>query len=116
MADEQAQAPPAQAAPQGPRPSHSGPPREGRFGGGGGGGPRRGKRQYFRKKKVCRFCVDKVDFIDYKKADVLQAFIQDRGKIMPRRMTGVCSKHQRWLGVAIKRARNIALLPFATEL
>jgi small subunit ribosomal protein S18 len=103
----------------GPRPAHSGPPREGRFGGGGGaggGGPRRGKRQYFRKKKVCRFCVDKVDFIDYKKADMLQSFIQDRGKIMPRRMTGTCSKHQRWLGVAIKRARNIALLPFATEL
>lgn len=65
---------------------------------------------------MCRFCVDKVDLIDYKKADVLQGFIQDRGKIMPRRMTGVCSKHQRWLGVAIKRARNIALLPFATEL
>ncbi len=108
MADEQTQA---------PRPSHSGPPREGRFGGGaGGGGPRRGKRQYFRKKKVCRFCVDKVDFIDYKKADMLQSFVQDRGKIMPRRMTGTCSKHQRWLGVAIKRARNIALLPFATEL
>jgi len=106
------------------RPSHpsGGPPREGRFGGGGGapggggGGPRRGKRQYFRKKKVCRFCVDKVDFIDYKKGDMLQSFVQDRGKIMPRRMTGTCSKHQRWLGVAIKRARNIALLPFATEL
>src|SRR5580698_1134037 len=100
------------------RPAHSGPPaREGRFGGGaGGGGPRRGKRQYFRKKKVCRFCVDKVDFIDYKKGDMLQSFVQDRGKIMPRRMTGTCSKHQRWLGVAIKRARNIALLPFATEL
>src|ERR1700685_1478509 len=108
MADEHTQA---------PRPSHSGPPREGRFGGGaGGGGPRRGKRQYFRKKKVCRFCVDKVDFIDYKKGDMLQSFVQDRGKIMPRRMTGTCSKHQRWLGVAIKRARNIALLPFATEL
>jgi small subunit ribosomal protein S18 len=116
MADEHTQAP-AQA----PRPSHSGPPREGRpwgggGGGAGGGGPRRGKRQYFRKKKVCRFCVDKVDFIDYKKGDMLQAFVQDRGKIMPRRMTGTCSKHQRWLGVAIKRARNIALLPFATEL
>jgi len=113
MADEHTQ------APQAPRPPHSGPPREGRFGGGGGpggGGPRRGKRQYFRKKKVCRFCVDKVDFIDYKKGDMLQSFVQDRGKIMPRRMTGTCSKHQRWLGVAIKRARNIALLPFATEL
>src|SRR5271154_3508547 len=117
MADEHTQAPS-----QAPRSSHSGPPRGGGGppwgggGGAGGGGPRRGKRQYFRKKKVCRFCVDKVDFIDYKKADMLQSFIQDRGKIMPRRMTGTCSKHQRWLGVAIKRARNIALLPFATEL
>jgi small subunit ribosomal protein S18 len=85
--------------------------------GGGPGGPRRGgKRQYFRKKKVCRFCVEHVDFIDYKKADQLQPFVQERGKILPRRMTGTCSRHQRWLGEAIKRARNIALLPFATEL
>lgn len=103
-----------------PRPSHpSGPPREGRSGPPGPGGPpggRRGKRQYFRKKKVCRFCVEKVDFIDYKKVEMLQPFVQERGKILPRRMTGTCSKHQRWLGVAVKRARNIALLPFATEL
>jgi len=81
--------------------------------GGGPGGPRRGKRQYFRKKKVCKFCVEKMDFIDYKRADILAQFVQERGKILPRRMTGVCSRHQRWLGVAIKRARNIALLPFA---
>ncbi len=115
----------------------SGPPRrsEGHSGGGGGqrregggpggpggpgagpGGPRRGgKRQYFRKKKVCRFCVEHVDFIDYKKVEMLQPFVQERGKILPRRMTGTCSRHQRWLGEAIKRARNIALLPFATEL
>src|SRR5713226_5603709 len=86
-------------------------------GGGGPGGPRRGgKRQYFRKKKVCRFCVERVDFIDYKKVEMLQPFVQDRGKILPRRMTGTCSRHQRWLGEAIKRARNIALLPFATDL
>jgi small subunit ribosomal protein S18 len=65
---------------------------------------------------VCRFCVDKVDFIDYKKAEMLQPFVQERGKILPRRMTGTCSRHQRWLCEAIKRARNIALLPFATEL
>ena len=112
--------------------SGGGAPRREGFGGGGGqrregggpggpgggpGGPRRGgKRQYFRKKKVCRFCVERVDFIDYKKADMLQPFVQERGKILPRRMTGTCSKHQRWLGEAIKRARNIALLPFATEL
>jgi small subunit ribosomal protein S18 len=91
---------------------HSGPRREGGPGG-GPGGPRRGKRQYFRKKKVCKFCVEKMDFIDYKRADILSQFVQERGKILPRRMTGVCSRHQRWLGVAIKRARNIALLPFA---
>jgi small subunit ribosomal protein S18 len=62
---------------------------------------------------VCKFCVEKMDLIDYKRADILSQFVQERGKILPRRMTGVCSRHQRWLGVAIKRARNIALLPFA---
>ena len=100
--------------------SHSGPPRGDRGGpregGGPGGPPRRGKRQFFRKRKVCHFCTGKIDFIDYKKADALNQFIQDRGKILPRRMTGTCSRHQRWLCEAIKRARNIALLPFATEL
>ena len=98
----------------------SGPRREGGGPGGPGGGPggprRGGKRQYFRKKKVCRFCVEHVDFIDYKRVEMLQPFVQERGKILPRRMTGTCSRHQRWLGEAIKRARNIALLPFATEL
>src|SRR5215470_15961377 len=93
---------------------HGGPRREGgreggprREGGPGGGpgGPRRGKRQYFRKKKVCKFCVEKMDLIDYKRADILSQFVQERGKILPRRMTGVCARHQRWLGVAIKRAR-----------
>ena len=97
-----------------------GRPREGGGSGGPGGGPggprRGGKRQFFRKKKVCRFCVERVDFIDYKKVEMLLPFIQERGKILPRRMTGTCSRHQRWLGEAIKRARNIALLPFATEL
>ena len=97
-----------------------GPRREGGGSGGPGGGPGGprcgGKRQYFRKKKVCRFCVERVDFIDYKKVEMLQPFVQERGKILPRRMTGTCSRHQRWLGEAIKRARNIALLPFATEL
>src|SRR5690349_20492793 len=95
-----------------------GPRREGGPGGGprregGPGGPRRGKRQYFRKKKVCKFCVERTDFLYYKRADILSQFVQERGKILPRRMTGVCSRHQRWLGVAIKRARNIALMPFA---
>ena len=72
------------------------------------------KKQYFRRKKVCRFCVEKIDFIDYKRPELLAPFVQDKGKILPRRMTGTCSRHQRWLGVAIKRARNIALMPFAT--
>ena len=95
----------------GPGGGHGGPRREG--GPGGPGGRPRGKRQYFRKKKVCKFCVEKMDFIDYKRADILSQFVQERGKILPRRMTGVCSRHQRWLGEAIKRARNIALMPFA---
>ena len=98
----------------GPGGGHSGPRREGGPGcPGGPGGRPRGKRQYFRKKKVCKFCVEKMDMIDYKRADILSQFVQERGKILPRRMTGVCARHQRWLGVAIKRARNIALLPFA---
>src|SRR6267378_2076197 len=111
--------PAAPAAPAAPSHRREGGPgggrREGGPGGPGGGpgGPRRGKRQYFRKKKVCKFCVEKMDFIDYKRADILSQFVQERGKILPRRMTGVCARHQRWLGVAIKRARNIALLPFA---
>src|SRR5216684_47629 len=109
---------------QNPQPQSGGgapPRREGGAGGGrreggpggGPGGPRRGKRQYFRKKKVCKFCVEKIDFIDYKRPELLAPYVQDKGKILPRRMTGTCSRHQRWLGVAIKRARNIALMPFA---
>src|SRR5438128_8730325 len=122
MAEEQKQAPAPGGAPRregGHGGGHGGPRREGGPGGGGSGGPGgpggrpRGKRQYFRKKKVCKFCVEKMDFIDYKRADILSQFVQERGKILPRRMTGVCARHQRWLGVAIKRARNIALLPFA---
>jgi len=100
-----------------PAPSgHQGGHAQGGPGGGRAGGPKRGKRSFVRKKKVCRFCVDKVDFIDYKKAEILSPFIQERGKILPRRMTGTCARHQRWLTVAIKRAQNIALLPFAAEL
>jgi small subunit ribosomal protein S18 len=97
----------------------SGGPGGARPQGGGGrpGGPaKRGKRSFIRKKKVCRFCVDKSDYIDYKRAEILAPFLQERGKILPRRMTGTCARHQRWLAVAIKRAQNIALLPFAAEL
>src|ERR1700716_3888901 len=110
-----AKAPAVTAEGTAPAAGMAGPRGEGGPGGGPGGpgGRPRGKRQYFRKKKVCKFCVEKMDFIDYKRADILSQFVQERGKILPRRMTGVCSRHQRWLGVAIKRARNIALLPFA---
>jgi small subunit ribosomal protein S18 len=73
------------------------------------------KKQYFRRKKLCRFCVDKVDDINYKDVKLLSAFISDRGKITPRRISGVCTPHQRRLADAIKQARNIALLPFAAE-
>lgn len=71
------------------------------------------KKQYFRRKKVCRFCVEKIDDINYKDVKMLSAFISERGKIIPRRISGVCTPHQRRLSEAIKQARNIALLPFA---
>jgi small subunit ribosomal protein S18 len=72
-----------------------------------------GKRQFFRRRKVCKFCVDKVDLIDYKDVRLLSSFISERGKIVPRRISGVCTPCQRRLSDAIKQARNIALLPFA---
>lgn len=74
-----------------------------------------GKKQYFRRKKVCRFCVDKVDDINYKDVKMLSSFISERGKITPRRISGVCTPHQKRLSEAIKQARNIALLPFASR-
>ena len=67
------------------------------------------------RKKVCGFCVDKVDSIDYKDVAKLHRFITERGKILPRRISGTCAKHQRKLTLAIKRARAIALLPFTAE-
>jgi len=63
---------------------------------------------------VCKFCTEKIDHVDYKDTGVLGQFVGDRGKILPRRVTGVCAPHQRQLKVALKRARNIALLPFAS--
>lgn len=86
--------------------------REGRRGERGGRrGP--GGRRFFRRRKVCKFCSEKLDHVDYKDVKVIGQFVGDRGKILPRRLTGVCPPHQRQLKVAIKRARNIALLPFA---
>ncbi len=72
----------------------------------------RGKRA---KRKVCSFCVDKIEHIDYKDAPRLRRYLSERGKILPRRITGTCAKHQRQLTIAIKRARHIALLPFVNE-
>ncbi|MEO8727032.1 MAG: 30S ribosomal protein S18 [Acidobacteriaceae bacterium] len=83
-------------------------------GGQGPGGARDASgRKFFRRKKVCKFCVEKIDSIDYKDVRLLSGFVAERGKIVPRRLTGVCTPHQRHLSTAIKQARNIALLPFA---
>lgn len=67
------------------------------------------------RRKVCAFCVDKVDYIDYKDPAVLRRYLSERGKILPRRVTGTCARHQRALTVAIKRARQIALLPYVAD-
>ncbi len=87
------------AGPRGPRPA--------------GGGPG-GRGKFFRRKKVCKFCTEKIDSVPYRDVRLLQGFIAERGKIVPRRLTGVCTTHQRRLTRAIKQARNIALLPFAS--
>ena len=107
MADETTAAPRSDAhagAPAGP-----GGPRPPRPAGGGGG------RKFFRRKKVCKFCVEKIEAIPYRDVRLLQQFVAERGKITPRRLTGVCTTHQRRLTRAIKQARNIALLPFAAR-
>ena len=91
-----------------------GPRRDSRGGPGGQGG-REGGRKFFRRKKVCKFCVEKIDAINYKDVRLLSGFVAERGKIVPRRLTGVCTPHQRRLSAAIKQARNIALLPFAAR-
>jgi small subunit ribosomal protein S18 len=96
----------------GDRPERSGPPRGPRPGG-GPGGPREGGRKFFRRKKVCKFCVEKIEAVNYKDVRLLAQFVAESGKITPRRLTGVCTPHQRRLSRAIKQARNIALLPFA---
>ena len=82
----------------------------------GGAGAPGGRKQYFRRRKVCKFCDEKIDVIDYKDVKLVGQFVSERGKILPRRLTGTCSPHQRLLTVAIKRARNIAMLPFAAEI
>ena len=89
--------------------------RGGPGGAGGRGGKDAGKRYFFRRRKVCKFCADKIDYIDYKDVKLLSGFVPERGKVLPRRMFGTCAEPQRKLTLAIKRARNIALLPFAAD-
>jgi small subunit ribosomal protein S18 len=93
----------------GDRPMGGGGPRP------GGGGRPRGRGRYVPRRKVCQFCVDKVDQIDYKEPARLRRFVSDRGKIEPRRKTGTCARHQRRLSTALKRARHLALLPFTAS-
>ena len=73
------------------------------------------RRPMFRRRKVCKFCADKIDYIDYKDVKLLQQFIPERSKILPRRISGTCANHQRPLQQAIKRARHLALIPFTTD-
>jgi small subunit ribosomal protein S18 len=80
---------------------------------GRGPGGRGGRRMH--RRRVCRFCIEKVDIIDFKDLKLLQNYIPERGKILPRRISGNCAIHQRMLAEAIKRARNIALLPYTTD-
>ena len=92
-------------------------------GGGRGGakGAAKGKDEkgrrggFFRRRRVCKFCVEKIDYVSYKDVKLLTPFIPERGKIQPRRITGTCAKHQRALQTAIKRARTLALIPYVTD-
>ena len=120
MADETKAPEQAAATTERPRSSEGGRPGgdRPRFGGPGRGpgGPREGGpggRKFFRRKKVCKFCVEKIEDINYKDYRLLGQFVAESGKIVPRRLTGVCAPHQHRLSSAIKQARNIALLPFA---
>ena len=107
----------------GPPDSRSGPGRSGpgggRPGGGrpGGGGRfgRRGRPRYYSRRKICGFCVDRIEYIDYKDTERFRRYMTDRWKIESRRKSGVCSKHQRALANAIKRARHLALIPFSPD-
>jgi small subunit ribosomal protein S18 len=98
---------------RGPRMGDGG---RGRPGGGNGGGDEDkrggGARGGFGRKKVCRFCADKILRVDFKDQATLKYFVTERGKIIPRRISGNCAKHQRQVAVAIKRARNVALIPY----
>jgi small subunit ribosomal protein S18 len=112
MADETKAPEQGSSGPRGDRPGGDRP--RGGPGGRGPGGPgREGGRKFFRRKKVCKFCVERIEDINYKDYRLLGQFVAESGKIVPRRLTGVCAPHQHRLSAAIKQARNIALLPFA---
>jgi len=114
MADETTSTQSTEQSAPAPRPAGPGGPRAPRTGGPGGPGGA-GGRKFFRRKKVCKFCTEKIDAISYRDVRLLQQFVAERGKIVPRRLTGVCTRHQRRLSLAIKQSRNIALLAFATR-
>jgi small subunit ribosomal protein S18 len=96
-------------------PRKSGPGGRGKDGKAGEKGARQRGGGFFRRRKVCKFCADKIDDINYKDVKVIGPFVPERGKILPRRISGTCAKHQRKLQTAIKRARQIALIPYVTE-
>ena len=96
-------------------PRKSGPGGRGKDGKAGEKGARQRGGGFFRRRKVCKFCADKIDDINYKDVKLLGPFVPERGKILPRRISGTCAMHQRKLQTAIKRARSIALLPYATD-
>jgi small subunit ribosomal protein S18 len=73
------------------------------------------KRFLFKRRKICKICAQKIEYLDYKDVKLLQNYIPERGKIIPRRISGVCASHQRQLTLAIKRARHIALIPYTSE-
>jgi small subunit ribosomal protein S18 len=97
--------------------------REERGGRGGRGGDKKDgkagadspRRGFFRRRRVCKFCAEKIDYVNYKDVRLLAPFLPERGKIQPRRITGTCALHQRKLQVAIKRARQLALIPYVTD-
>ena len=78
-------------------------------------GARRGGGGFFRRRRVCKFCAEKIDYINYKDVRLLAPFLPERGKIQPRRISGTCAKHQRALQTAISRARQLALIPYVTD-
>ena len=87
----------------------------GRGGKRGAGKPAAKKKTFFRRRKVCRFTVEKIEYIDYKDVNLLRQFVPERAKVLPRRISGNSARHQRMLATAIQRARHLALIPYTTD-